>query len=75
MKKMNIREMRAILGRVDEVLGKEGEILLMRRGRPVARLLPARGPGKFPDHADLRARMKPLKVGSEVLIRQMRDED
>jgi antitoxin (DNA-binding transcriptional repressor) of toxin-antitoxin stability system len=75
MRKMSIREARTILGRVDELVGKEGEIVLTNRGRPLARVLPMPRSGGFPDHSALRRKMKPLKVGSEVIIRQMRDED
>jgi prevent-host-death family protein len=75
MKKMNIREVRAILGRVDEVVGKEGEIVLTVRGKPLARIVPLQSRRRFPSLAWLRKQMKPLRVGSEVLIRAERDED
>ncbi len=73
MTALNIREMRAALTRLDEILASEGEILVTKRGRAIARLVPARPAGGIPSHADLRARMPRLKVPSEVLVRQDRD--
>ena len=73
MKTLSIREMREALTRLDAILAKEGEILVTRRGRAVARLVPVRSRGRMPSHADLRASMPRLAVPSEVLIRQDRD--
>jgi antitoxin (DNA-binding transcriptional repressor) of toxin-antitoxin stability system len=73
MKKLTIREVRAALTRLDEVVAEEGEILIMRRGRALARVLPVRSIRRLPSHADLRARM-PRLIPSETLVRQDRDE-
>ncbi len=73
MKNLGIREMRTALSRLDEIVGREGEIVVTRRGRALARVLPMRPRRAFPSHADLRARVPRLAVGSEVLIREDRD--
>jgi antitoxin (DNA-binding transcriptional repressor) of toxin-antitoxin stability system len=73
MKELSIREMRAALGKLDELLEEEGEIVLTRRGRKVARLLPMHPKRALPSHRDLRARM-PLLGPSADLIRTDRDE-
>ncbi len=73
MKTLTIREMRAALTKIDELLAKEGEILITRRGRAVARLVPARAKRQPPSHADLRRALPRLAVGSETLVRQDRD--
>ena len=70
---LSIREMRAALTRLDEILTREGEILVTKRGRAIARLVPVRPAASMPSHADLRARMPRLTVPSEVLVRQDRD--
>ena len=72
---LSIREVRSELARVEEILASEGEVIITRRGSAVARLLPIRTAAKPPSHADLRARMKRMPEGSEVLIRQERDSD
>lgn len=54
MRILTIREMRASLGDLDEILAAEGEILVVRHGNPVARILPIRTMVR-PSHADLRA--------------------
>jgi len=74
MKTLNIREARAELGRLDALLEDEGEIIITRRGRPIARIQPMRQRRPRPTHAELRAAMPRLDVGSEVLVRQDRDE-
>lgn len=74
MRTLSIREMRNELGRLDQLIGKEGEILITRRGHPIARLVPAGGARKKPSHAELRAVMPRLATGSEQLLRSERDE-
>lgn len=74
MRTVTVREMRELLGRLDEVVGREGELLVTRHGRPVARVLPVRAQRRLPSHADHIAKMPSLAVGSEVYIRQDRDE-
>ncbi len=73
MKTLTIREMRGALTHLDELLDEEGEILITRRGRAVARLLPVRRRGAAPSHAELRAAMPRMAEGSEALVRKDRD--
>ena len=73
MKELSIRQMRASLGRLDELLEKEGEVILTRRGRRVARVLPLKPKRTLPTHRDLRKRM-PLLKPSDELVRADRDE-
>ena len=74
MRTLSIREMHRALGRIDELLDTEGEIVITRRGKAIARLLPARPKRKLPSNAKLRNQGQRLAVGSEVLIRRERDE-
>jgi antitoxin (DNA-binding transcriptional repressor) of toxin-antitoxin stability system len=74
MRELSIREIRAALPQLDRILEQEGELIITRRGEPIARLLPAVRKQTIPRHAELRSRMPRLSVGSEVLIRQERDE-
>jgi len=73
MRSLTIREVRAALARLEPLLAEEGEIVVTRHGKPVARLLPIRRGKRMPSHADLRTAMPRLKTGSEVLIRADRD--
>jgi len=52
----------------------EGELVICRHGRPIARVLPMAQHRQAPDHADLRSRMAPLQTSSAELIRAERDE-
>ena len=74
VKELNIREMRASLGQLAELVATEGELVIRRRGEPIARVLPMTHQRRPPDHADLRRRMPLLKTSSADLIRVERDE-
>lgn len=74
VKELNIREMRASLGQLDALIAAEGELVIRRRGEPIARVLPIRPQRRLPSHADLRQRMPPLQDPSADLIRNERDE-
>lgn len=70
---LSIREMRKELGRLDQHLQTEGEIVITRQGKPVARVLPIQGRRPKPSHAKLRASMRTLDASAN-LIRADRDE-
>jgi antitoxin (DNA-binding transcriptional repressor) of toxin-antitoxin stability system len=74
VKELNIREMRASLGQLAELVATEGELVIRRRGEPIARVLPMTQHRRPPDHADLRRRMPLLQTSSADLIRVERDE-
>jgi len=73
MRSLSVREMRTALPKLEQLLESEGEILITRRGKPIARLLPSATAQEVPARADLRSRMPRLEIGSEVLIREDRD--
>jgi len=74
MKELSVREMRASIGRLDEMVEEAGELIISRRGQPIARVLPVSPTRRRPDHADLRQRTAPLKTASVDLVRAERDE-
>lgn len=75
MRELSIREMRAKLGGLDRLVQSEGEILITRRGVPIARLLPVKEAQRRPtSHAKLRSAAQRFKTPSEALIRDDRDQ-
>jgi prevent-host-death family protein len=74
MKNLSIREVRRELAQLDDLVAREGEVVVTRRGKAIARLLPMRSKRRMPSHADLRASMPRLKKGSEKHLRAERDE-
>lgn len=74
MKELSIREAREQLTAIEELVAKEGEIVLTRRGKAVARILPLSGPRRLPSCSRLRAQMPRMKTTSEALVRRERDE-
>jgi antitoxin (DNA-binding transcriptional repressor) of toxin-antitoxin stability system len=74
MRQVTVREMRRLLPDIEGALRAEGELILTRRGKPVARLV-ALAPERprRPSNADLRALMPAHEVTSEQLVREDRD--
>ena len=73
MKRLTIRETRQSLSRLDQLLALEGEVMITRRGEPIARVVPIDRRRPIPSHLDLRNSMPRMQKGSERLIRRDRD--
>ncbi len=74
MKKLTIREIRQSLSHLDRLLAVEEEVMITRRGDPIARVVQLGKKRSIPSHRDLRDGMKRMHKRSEALIRQDRDE-
>jgi prevent-host-death family protein len=74
MKTLSIREMRSQLGNLDHLVETEHEIIITRHGKPIARLLPVQGRKQKLSHRELRNALPPLKVASEILQRDDREQ-
>jgi prevent-host-death family protein len=48
MRSVSVREMRTALPRLEQLLAEEGEIVITRNGKPVARVLPTRTARSIP---------------------------
>jgi antitoxin (DNA-binding transcriptional repressor) of toxin-antitoxin stability system len=73
MREISVRELRAELGRLGELLERERELVITRHGQPIARVLRLGLRPRRPSHAGLRAAMPRLAAGSEVGVRADRD--
>ncbi|MGD8330489.1 MAG: type II toxin-antitoxin system Phd/YefM family antitoxin [Acidobacteriota bacterium] len=73
MRSLSIREVRAALGSIEEIVEQEGELLITRHGRPVARIVPLEKTRRAPSHKAFRDRLPVQEIPSEVLIREDRD--
>ena len=74
MRSLSIREIRAALGNIEEIVEREGELLVTRHGKPVARIGPVERRRPLPSHQALRECMPRLAVSSAELIRRERDD-
>ena len=77
MQTVNVAHAKAHLTKIIARIEKGGEVVITRRGRPVAKLSSIQGPKKPIDFAaldSLRARQRTSKTSSAALIRRMRDE-
>jgi len=74
MQTISVREMRNQLGRLDQLIAREQEIIVTRHNKPLARILPVRGKRKRPDHKALRDSFPRQEITSEILQRMDREE-
>jgi len=77
MQTVNVAEAKAQLSKILARVEKGGEVVITRRGRPVAKLSAVRGPRKPIDFKALDlllSRQRVSRVPSVRLIRKMRDE-
>lgn len=77
MHTVSVAEAKAHLSELLNQVEAGEEIVITRRGQPVARLAPEKKPFKplpLPSLAEFRATMPESAVSSAELIRQMRDE-
>jgi prevent-host-death family protein len=75
VRQMSIRELREALTRLDEIVDRDGDLVVTRYGRPLAKVVSLKPSRRIPSHADLRAGMPRMSTGSEDLIRQDRDSE
>ncbi len=73
MKKLTIREARKSLTNLDRLLAVEGELMITRRGKAIARLVQVGRRRPIPSHRDLREKMVRMRKGSEKLVREDRN--
>jgi antitoxin (DNA-binding transcriptional repressor) of toxin-antitoxin stability system len=73
MQQLNIRQMRNLLGKLDQLVEQEQEIIIIRHKQPIARILPIQTVKKRPSHAELRQLTQTMS-NSATLIRADRDE-
>jgi antitoxin (DNA-binding transcriptional repressor) of toxin-antitoxin stability system len=74
MRYLNIREMHSLLGKLDEFVEEQQELIITRNKKEIARVLPIQVKKKRPTHAQLRQLTRRGEISSAELIRQDRDE-
>ncbi len=73
MKKLSVREARQALSHLDRLLAVEEEVMITRRGDPIAKVVRIGGKRPIPSHRDLRDGMKRMRQGSETVLRKDRE--
>jgi antitoxin (DNA-binding transcriptional repressor) of toxin-antitoxin stability system len=74
MKKLTIREIRQSLSHLDRLLAVEEEVMITRRGDPIAKIVQVGRKRPIPSHRNLRDGMPKMQKGSETVLRRERDE-
>jgi prevent-host-death family protein len=78
MQTVNVKEARQHISRLLNAVMAGEEVVIVRRGKPVARLIQIDERETvtrcFPDRSELRRRLPSSKKSSTAMIREMRDE-
>lgn len=74
MKKLSIREARQSLTHLDRLLAVEEEVMITRRGDPIAKVVQVGRKRPIPSHRGLRDAIPQIRKGSEKLVREIREE-
>ncbi|MDZ7761976.1 MAG: type II toxin-antitoxin system prevent-host-death family antitoxin [Desulfovermiculus sp.] len=79
MQKVNVKEARRHISRLLDEVNAGEEIIIIRRGKPVARMLQVNKAEeaetlRFPDRSRFRSKLPPMQQSSASLIRDIRDE-
>ena len=76
MQTTNVRETREKLSHLLDAVAAGEEIVILRRGKPAARLTAiAPDAVQFPDRAGLRDMLPPVRESSAQTVRSLRDEE
>lgn len=72
----NVREARERLSQLLDQVAAGEQVTITRRGKPVARLIPAVEPSiQFPDRGELRRSLPPAGEPAVDLVRRLREEE
>lgn len=74
MKKLTIREAREGLSHPEKMFAEDEEVLVVRRGEPVARILPVKDKPRLRSLRDFLASQPMQTVPSEAILAEDREE-
>lgn len=74
MQYLTIREIRGLLGKLDQLVEAQQELVITRNKKAIARVLPIQNIKQRPLHAELRRLTECRNTSSAELIRKDRDE-
>ncbi len=78
MQKVNVREARERIGLLIDAVEAGEEVVITRRGRPVAQMVSMNDGGRagrrFPDRRAFRAKLPPARETAVDIVRGLRDE-
>jgi len=76
MKEVSVRDAREQLSRILKAVERGEEVSILRRGRPVARVVrPAGDPPRFRSRADLRQSLPAMREAAVDTVRALRDSE
>lgn len=78
MQLVNVKETRRNISRLLNAVIAGEEVVIVRRGKPVAKLMHIDSQEtvvrRFPDRSELRGKLPPCRQSSGTMIREMRNE-
>lgn len=76
MTTINVRDARESISQLLDLVQTGEEVIILRRGKPVARLIgPERTGGSFPDRSQLRKSIPPMPQSAAEMVRSLRDDE
>lgn len=76
MRSVNVTETREQLAKLLDAVEAGEEVVILRRDRPVARLVPIEGSmTPFMDRSELRAEIPPMTKPVQQVVRELRNEE
>lgn len=76
MRSVNVTEMREQLAKLLDAVAAGEEVVILRRDRPVARLVPIEGTmAPFVDRSALHDEIPPMTAPVEQIVRELRNEE
>lgn len=76
MRHVNVRDTRDQIARLLDAVETGEAVIVTRRGKPAARLVPIDAPMEpFPDRSELRSTLPPMRTTAVATVRALRDEE
>lgn len=75
MHAVSIREARETISKLLDAVAKGEQVVILRRGKPIAKLVQVNEGVAFRDRSEFRSRIPAARTQSAVLVRKARDEE
>lgn len=75
MTTINVRDARESISQLLDLVQTGEEVIILRRGKPVARLIGPERTGSFPDRSQLRKSIPPMPQSAAEMVRSLRDDE
>ncbi|MGQ0593434.1 MAG: type II toxin-antitoxin system Phd/YefM family antitoxin [Gammaproteobacteria bacterium] len=75
MRSVTVREAREHIGKLLDAVANGEAVVILRRGKPVAKLIGIAARSPFPDRTRFREKLPAAKVSTAEVLRALREEE